>query len=99
MKNGGKRPGAGRPRGLANIKTRALAEKVLADGVSPLEVMIKAMHEHYAARRWDDAAAAAKDAAPYVHPKLASIEHGGHGGGPMQAVIFTGALAEQAKNA
>lgn len=29
---------------------------------------------HVNAGRWDDAAAVAKDAAPFVHPKLSSIE-------------------------
>ena len=32
----------------------------------------------------DKAAEAARDAAPYVHPRLASIQHAGEGGGPIQ---------------
>lgn len=31
------------------------------------------MREHVAAGRWDDAAERAKDAAPYVHPRLSAV--------------------------
>lgn len=30
---------------------------------------------------------AAKAAAPYVHAKLASVEHKGDGGGPLQVIV------------
>jgi hypothetical protein len=40
----------------------------------PLGVMLEAMREHWAQGEWDRAAAIAKLAAPYVHPRLASIE-------------------------
>jgi hypothetical protein len=40
----------------------------------PLEVMLAAMREHWAQGEWDRAAAIAKLAAPYVHPRLSSIE-------------------------
>lgn len=36
---------------------------------------------------------AAKAAAPYVHAKLASVEHSGKGGGPIQ-MTFTSTDAE-----
>jgi hypothetical protein len=36
--------------------------------------MLKAMRLHQEAGRWDQAAAVAKDAAPYCHPRLSSIE-------------------------
>lgn len=72
--HGGKRPGAGRKPGVATKKTRDIAERALADGITPLEVMLEAMRMHVNAGRWDDAAAVAKDAAPFVHPKLSSIE-------------------------
>jgi hypothetical protein len=35
----------------------------------------------------DKAAEAARDAAPYVHPRLASIQHGGENGGPIKHVV------------
>jgi hypothetical protein len=81
---GGKRPGAGRRSGAITVKTRAIAEIAIAEGMAPLEVMLLAMRGYAAAQAWDRAAATAKDAAPYIHPKLSSIEHAGKDGGPMQ---------------
>lgn len=86
MAHGGKRQGAGRKLGSATRKTREIAEKAIAEGLTPLEVMLRAMQEHVSALRWDDAASVAKDAAPYVHPKLAAIEHTGAEGGPIEMV-------------
>lgn len=72
--SGGARPGAGRPKGAANRRTREIADKAAAEGITPLEVMLKAMMEHYDAKEYTAAAAIAKDAAPYIHPRLASVE-------------------------
>jgi hypothetical protein len=36
--------------------------------------MLKAMRRHYKARRFDAAAAIARDAAPYCHPRLATAQ-------------------------
>ena len=74
MPRGGKRPGAGRPVGAATRKTRALADQAAAEGLTPLEVMLRAMREHAEAGRWDESAAVAKDAAPYLHPRLSSVD-------------------------
>lgn len=43
MAHGGKREGAGRPAGALTVRTRETAEKALAEGKSPLEVMIENM--------------------------------------------------------
>ncbi|WP_244916183.1 hypothetical protein [Pseudaminobacter salicylatoxidans] len=51
--------------------------------------MLTAMREHAAAKRWDEAASIAKDAAPYMHPRLASMQHTGRNGGPIQTVDLT----------
>ena len=64
MARGGKRVGAGRPAGSATRRTREIADAAAKDGLSPLEVMLRAMREHALADRWDQAAAVAKDAAP-----------------------------------
>lgn len=90
MKNGGARKGSGRKKGTANVKTREIADKAIADGITPLEVMIEAMRFHHAlATKADEAAkgehlkaaaAMAEKAAPYIHPRLAAIEHTGKGG-------------------
>jgi hypothetical protein len=36
---------------------------------SPLDVLLRTMHRHFEAEEYDEAAAAAKAAAPYVHPR------------------------------
>ena len=78
---GGKRSGAGRKVGSATAKTRQIADKASEDGVTPLEVMLKAMR--YSLGEFDKslavdhlvaAASFAKDAAPYIHPRLSAVE-------------------------
>jgi hypothetical protein len=71
---GGKRNGAGRKRGSATEKTREIADRIAAEGVTPLQVMIEAMNNHRAAGHLDRAAAIAKDAAPYMHPRLSYVK-------------------------
>lgn len=74
---GGKRPGAGRKRGSggggkATTKTREIANKAAAEGLTPLEYLLAVLRNPKAEphARLD----AAKAAAPYVHPRLAPIE-------------------------
>jgi hypothetical protein len=77
MSWGGKRAGAGRKKGSGTRRTRktnAIAEKAAGEGALPLEVMLRAMRDHFAAGRWEEAVAIAKDAAPYVHPRLGSVQ-------------------------
>lgn len=80
--HGGKRPGAGRKPGSVTTKTREIAEAAIGEGVTPLEFMLRHMRDESApiAERLD----MAKAAAPYIHPKLSSIEAriGGEDGGP-----------------
>lgn len=70
--HGGRRPGAGRKPGSTTAKTREIADKAAAEGITPLEYMLKLMRdeEKPEAVRLD----AAKSAAPYIHPRLSSIE-------------------------
>jgi len=88
MGRGGKRAGAGRPKGAAakiDAEARAAAH---ASGQTPLEYMLEVMRNpQIDARRRDQMAAAA---APYVHHRLSSTEHSGSGGGSVQVVIQTG---------
>jgi hypothetical protein len=72
MAHGGARAGAGRKLGSATAKTREIADRALADGISPLEFMLQVMRDGTAERaeRLD----MAKAAAPYIHPRLSSIE-------------------------
>lgn len=80
----GKKTG-GRQRGTPNRATAAKAEEVAASGLTPLDYMLTVMRDTEApADRRDDMA---KAAAPYVHPKLAAVEHSGPDGGAFQVVI------------
>lgn len=123
MPRGGSREGAGRKAGVPSIKTierRAIADKAVAEGKSPLEVMLENMrHFHNLAQSAESALAelsqdnlpnpdpkkqfefllaevkkaaglrdlsqgCARDAAPYLHPRLASTAHTGPDGkGPV----------------
>jgi hypothetical protein len=66
--NGGVRPGAGRPKGAANKKTRELQAAAEASGIMPLEYMLNIMRD--ATGDPEMRFEAAKAAAPYVHAKL-----------------------------
>jgi hypothetical protein len=74
---GGKRRGAGRPLGSKNQRSAEIARAAAEEGITPIEVMLGTMRELWAqgtpeAKR--EAAEIAKDAAPYIHPRLASID-------------------------
>ena len=70
---GGLRPGGGRPKGAKTVRTRAIAEQVALTGLTPLEVMMEGMRYYQAIGNRDKAVAIAKDAAPYMHPRLHSV--------------------------
>lgn len=70
---GGRRPGAGRKPGSVTRKTREIAERAAAEGVTPLEVMLADMRQKLAAGDLHAAAERARDCAPYLHPRLSSI--------------------------
>jgi hypothetical protein len=74
--HGGRRAGAGRKPGTVTAKTREIADRASQEGITPLEVMLKAMRLHAEGERWDQAAMIAKDAAPYMHPRLATVTVG-----------------------
>jgi hypothetical protein len=82
MPRGGRRAGAGRKPGSLTTRTREIAERAAEDGVTPLEHMLAVMRDPKAALERRDAMA--KAAAPYIHPSLASIRHGGEDGGPVK---------------
>ena len=124
MARGGKRVGAGRRAGSLTERTRATAERALAEGKSPLEVMLDNMRhfqqvaldaesvlEGLTASEFTGKVTAetpeeqfkallaqvkktagfrqmaqecARDAASYMHPKLAAVEHTGANGGPIE---------------
>ena len=59
----------------------------MAEGITPLEVMLHAMRAKFGEGDLVAAAALAKDAAPYVHPRLAAIEQSGAGGGAIATTV------------
>jgi len=83
-KRGGARPGAGRKPGSATRKTREIADKAAQQGKTPLEVMLEAMIDAYKEGGAVAAFPFAKDAAPYLHAKMAAVEVTGKDGGPIQ---------------
>lgn len=71
---GGRREGAGRPKGSATLKTRQKANEILEDGgITPLDYMLSVLRNEQLPH--EDRMDAAKSAAPYVHPKLAATEN------------------------
>ena len=94
--HGGRRKGAGRKPGSLNKRTRDIADKAIAEGISPLEYMLQVMRSEapesedarvlvaHQAMRFE----AAKAAAPYVHPRLAAVEVTGGDGAPLIPPTF-----------
>jgi hypothetical protein len=74
MPRGGFRPGAGRKRGSLTRRTQAIAEAAAKSGLTPLEVMLLAIEKLLKKRQFTAAAEIAKDAAPYMHPRLSAVE-------------------------
>lgn len=111
MSRGGKRQGSGRKQGALTKRTRAIAERAIAENKSPLEIMLENMRhfqqvamdaeavlegmtaEEITGRAMEPdeqfktllaevkkaaglrnmAQECARDAAPYIHPRLASV--------------------------
>jgi len=87
--NGGARPGAGRKPSIQTVRTRKDAERIAGlPGETPLDVMAGTMRALWQQANYDGdkarealeietaerACAIAKDLAPYLHPRLQSIE-------------------------
>ena len=85
MMKGGKRLGAGRKKGVPNRASVAREAAVAASGLTPLEYMLRTMRDASKplALRLD----MAKAAAPYVHPRLASVEQMNRGDQPAPLSI------------
>ena len=69
---GGRRPGAGRPKGAVSKKSKELIAAVEATGVTPLDFLLSVMRD--SKKDLEYRIDAAKSAAPYVHPKLAMTD-------------------------
>jgi hypothetical protein len=84
MAHGGSRQGAGRKPGAATKLNEAARKQAAEGGLMPLDYMLSILRDENASQ--PDRMDAAKAAAPYVHAKLASVEHKGDGGGPVELV-------------
>jgi hypothetical protein len=77
--HGGKREGSGRKAGGKNRKTLEREAVIEHDrmqlGPTAVQVMRFTMHDHLEAGRLVEAAAIAKDLAPYESPRLSAIAH------------------------
>jgi hypothetical protein len=87
MAGKGSKPGerrGGRKKGTPNKATTAAAirAEVAASGEIPLDYMLRVMRDETADPARRDAMA--KAAAPYVHPSLASVRHGGDEQNPLR---------------
>lgn len=65
----------GRTKGIPNKATAAKAAEIAASGMTPLDYMLAVLRNE--ANDPNVRLDAASKAAPYVHPKLAAIEHSG----------------------
>jgi hypothetical protein len=91
MPRGGRRQGAGRKPGAATKKTREAANLILASGTTPLGYFQGLLEGTMA---FDEVKfEAAKAAAPYVHARLAAVEHSGHIGGKRASEVGDDELA------
>jgi hypothetical protein len=72
MRNGGKRPRAGRPKGSENKITEEARAKAETMGVKPLDVMLDMIKSELCGENPDRAflLEICKAAAPYVHAKM-----------------------------
>jgi hypothetical protein len=77
----------GRKRGTPNKRTTELQARIRATGMMPLDFMIAVMRNAKAPLelRFE----AARQAAPYVHPRLTAIEQSGTGGGPVEVKVYS----------
>lgn len=75
MAHGGARPGSGRKPGQTNKMNEEARQKALEGGISPLEYMLSLVRDVSLDR--DTRLDAAKSSAPYLHARLAAVEHSG----------------------
>jgi hypothetical protein len=92
--HGGKRPGAGRPKGAASRANEQVRQEAAATGELPLAYMLRIMRDpSQPVGRRDEMA---KAAAPFCHSRLSSVEHSGEVSRPtvIRAPAVSATLAE-----
>lgn len=82
MPRGGAREGAGRKAGAPTRFNAEARAKAAAGGIMPLDYLLAILRDE--TKPQETRIDVAKAAAPYVHAKLAAIEHTGADGGPIE---------------
>ena len=84
---GGKRANSGRKKSALTKRTQAIAENLTktGSGITPLEYMLDILRDDTADAK--DRFAAAMAAAPYIHPRLAAVEHSGNQEKPLSMLL------------
>ena len=100
MARGGRRPGSGRRKGevtAATKRRKEIADEAAAAGITPLELSLRLMRDLWAQAtdktgkiigfgKAMQAHVIAKDCAPFIHPKLAAVEHTGNHNNPLEMI-------------
>lgn len=86
MARGGSRAGAGRKAGSPNKATAEQRKAVEDSGLTPLDYLLSVMRDEEIPRA--DRVDAANKAAPYVHSKLATVDHRSSDGTMSPTIIF-----------
>jgi len=76
--------GQGRPKGSRNKTNLKKEAEIAAQGITPLEYMLKTLRDE--TQEHEARMQAATAAAPYVHPKLATTTHKGDDDAPLKHV-------------
>lgn len=86
-KRGGSRQGAGRKPGVPNKVTAKREAEIASSGLTPLDFMLSVLRDE--SRELADRLYAAKNAAPYCHPKRVPVDGDGQEAG-LTLNIYTG---------
>ena len=89
MTRGGKRQGAGRKIGAVTKKSSVVANELSQSGIMPLEILVTSMRTAWTSGDTALACSLARDAAPYMHPRIAPKDT------PVNLKKFTGNLTDQ----
>jgi hypothetical protein len=87
--------GKGRPKGVPNKATAERQAEIAATGQTPLEYLLGVMRDE--GRESDERLKAATAAAPYVHPRLATVEVRDQTTTSVEAELTDSVTSEQAE--
>ncbi len=73
---------------VQELRVKARVEAAMEAGITPLEFMLDVMRDE--TKPFPERYAAARDAAPYQHAKLASVQHSGDTENPVAYQIMSG---------